>query len=774
MLLSISCSRDHSTGITITSGFAIDQCARLLKTQHGAEREELEGLQARLGSKIQIIAPAIDMIELIAARGNTSLESAVSLTKSIRWEIQRLGLRLAQAAAEEEKARRGSSKARTKAQHEIEMNLIVKDIKRLLDRIEDAVPLINLAITTSGVNLSTNMSASVSPSRLLQASMFLNTGDSQYSTGATTVVQIGPTFTLSMYMLFLGHSQRAQDEEGIRTTVWQEVIHKARVKLVRVPLHRVTQFPYAPLKVTGRLSEAAKVSTDGVDRSNTDFPGQSSVDEFAYQMCIIEDLDDGRFHTDDHSQQPETVDEVRLAGIREIIPIHQVSKIFYADTGKVLNIGSDGESNNPVLLVKRDVHARPPRRMMEDEQELDDNLQTEANFQQRTIDKAGKQSSYEESGGTFKGKTKAEKCSEPWRLPPGLDPEWVAFEVYAENPSEDSDPEEEPEVIESTSRHQDSSLDHGLQSALSHLRLSSVDSTWSSTSTPDPTPSSTFHSTVKPNNSPPHVSRNNALIANATQTRLSLLEMLIRLSSLQQFQQASHLTVTDELLNYFLEDSTTTGAADEETRKRIRLEARARVGFDPYAESPVKRRGEQHAQQYYDTVEEPEEGKWDEYQRGYDEALGDLDFGRLSASRDIAQSRAKGKSDEYQCGYSDALGDLEPTRLSVGREATPLSPSLRRSRDQSSRPGGAALRKESTPLSSPPLGGDKVRYSGGYRDELKPRDESGLATPSSVGSLGIRTSRTAETRIREEVELGRRKGLGSPAVAAYESADEAD
>lgn len=72
------------SGITITTTYAISQCGRLLKeAPRGKEREELMQLQLRLQSKIRIISPAIDMIELISARGNTSLESAVSLTKDM-------------------------------------------------------------------------------------------------------------------------------------------------------------------------------------------------------------------------------------------------------------------------------------------------------------------------------------------------------------------------------------------------------------------------------------------------------------------------------------------------------------------------------------------------------------------------------------------------------------------------------------------------------------------------------------------------------------------
>ena len=93
---------------------------------------------------------------------------------------------------------------------------------------------------------------------------------------------------------------------------------------------------------------------------------ETKAEEYAYQLVIVEDLDDGRLHTfDEDDIQPSPYDDILTAGIREPVPIHEISKIFYADTEKILNIGTDGEANSPVLLLKRDVNAIPPRRMME-------------------------------------------------------------------------------------------------------------------------------------------------------------------------------------------------------------------------------------------------------------------------------------------------------------------------------------------------------------------------------------------------------------------------
>ncbi|KAJ9273377.1 hypothetical protein DTO212C5_451 [Paecilomyces variotii] len=564
------------SGITITASYAIRQSSRLLKNVSGTERQELLALQQRLQSKIQVISPAIDMIELIAARGNTSLESAVTLTKSLRWDIQALGQRLAKAAASEELMRKGAFSSRTRSQNDVEIKMIIEDIKRLLDRIEDAVPLMNLAITTSGASLSTTLPSTVSPSRLLQASTFLTAADTQYSMSPVQAVQVGPTFTLSMYMLFAGHV-RPQDEEGIRETTWKEIMHKAKVKLRRVPM----DLAFSPAEGGGLRPQV---------------PAEARVDEFAYQILIIEDLDDGRVHTFDEGEpQPGPFDGVQTAGIREILPIHQISKIFYADTGKILNISTEGETNSPVLLLKRDINAIPPRRMLERTEAEYDEEAEEGEEEPTTTD-----SEHDEVqallDAQLNGATESPEhvdypsfhessIPEEWRLPSGLDPEWIAFEVY----NEEEDSETESETEESSSPHRASrsaSVDPHLVSRLS------LDPTKPSHSR---SPSSTSNHQVS--SSSPHAGTttvSNPLFDNI-RTSLSLLETLLRLTSLQQFQQQSHLSITDELLNFFLEESSTTGAGgDENHRQRVRAEARRKVGWDPYDESPLKRRGEDY------------------------------------------------------------------------------------------------------------------------------------------------------------------------------------
>lgn len=383
-------------------------------------------------------------------------------------------------------------------------------------------------------------------------------------------------------MLFAGHI-RPQDEESIRETTWKEVMHKARVKLRRVPLEMA-------------LELTPKASHNTLEKSHH-MLGEIKADEFAYQLLLIEDLDDGRMHDfEDGEPKPGKFEDVELAGIREVIPIHEISKIFYADTGKILNIGAEGETNNPVLLLKRDVNAAPPRRMMQssesqfgdyEEQEEEDEEDSSFDPDQSQMD-----SQFGENN------SRAEPPSadpEPWRLPPGLDPEWIAFEVFTE--AEDSDEESDNENEASNGRPSNSrstSLDQQVISALSKVALDGSPRP-SRTSTPNPYASETRYQQSTTLSNP---------IFNNIRTSLSLLETLLRLTSLQQFQQQSHLSITDELLNFFLEESSSTGAGgDEQHRQRVRAEARRRVGWDPYDESPLKRRGEDYQYQSGQSVD---------------------------------------------------------------------------------------------------------------------------------------------------------------------------
>ncbi|TFB06666.1 Ran-specific GTPase-activating protein 30 [Trichoderma ghanense] len=597
------------SGIALTSSYAIGQCSRLLKAvDDKGLYSELRTLQKLLDGKIKVISPAIDLVEFKSGQGNVFLESALPLAKSLHQQIVSLGRRVEAAAAVEEHGHRsGPSPPNTAASHEA-LQKVIQDLKNLLAEIDRDIPLLQLAISASGESLSTSLPAGISPSRLLQASTLLIVGDTQFAQDPRKSVQIGPSFTLSIYMLFLGHASvssapydpkmqpgagsnhhQALSEsadakarvqrpayglgEHDRKPLWQEAIHKARVRLCR---------------------SACTPAIEGspFDGNNCSNVGPDGPVRYAYHLEVVEDLDDGRAHEGDVSSQP--FNGVSKAGIRELIPIHQLSKIFYTDTGRILNMGDGTEGeNNPVLLLKRDINAPRQRRPEYDTfGEMDGagsgQTREETNeYQQADVDRQ----LFGESNGPENLK---DSCATA--LPKHLDPEWIAFEVFEEDDeqsdaSSNADPdtessdetgESEKSPAKSPSRPR-AAMDSSLVSQIKNLSVQ---------------PSS--HSCLAPSESDSKLDRPSQDLTKdsardaqdfvsrspfgAITTSLSLIEMLIRLAGLQEFQQASHLSIPDHILAFFLEETSTTGLTGEAMWK-ARSETKRHVGFDPYTDT---------------------------------------------------------------------------------------------------------------------------------------------------------------------------------------------
>ncbi|KAK4242784.1 RanGTP-binding protein-domain-containing protein [Achaetomium macrosporum] len=590
------------TGIALTSRYAVQQCSRLVKSVNDkAVRAELRELQKLLDSKIKILSPALDLIEFKSGRGNVFLESAVPLAKSLRREVASLGKRLENAAIAEEDAVDAGRRARMSEARHAELLLIIRDIKDLLERIDRDIPLLQLAITASGEKMSTSMTPGISPSRMMQASALLSFADAHFVMDPSRPMQVGPSFTLSLYMLFLGHSQAKDDVptdspyglgEGERKPIWQEVMHKSRVRLCRTPVNWVfdpTQ-GYRPSGVHG-AQPAGHV------------PLLEPSDGYAYHLEIIEDLDDGRFHDGDDFK-PRPFDDVTMAGIRESIPIHQISKIFYTDTGRILNIGNNDErDNNPVLLLKRDLNAKSPIAMRQewfdeaDAEEEEEQQEEEANESQSdTEDESSAPDEQDdvdrqlwqetehatESPGSQDGHQKSQ-------LPPHLDPEWLALEVYTEDDGDEDEDEGEAGLDDASDQgsrgralirsprtsHSKLSVDSKLVAEIRHISLRAG-------SPPlelrDQASADLLRSQEEAAES--YVRRSPF---GSIASSLSLLEMVIRLTSLQEFQQTSHLAIPDHILMFFLEETSTTGLQGEE-HWRMRREAKRRMGFDPYTD----------------------------------------------------------------------------------------------------------------------------------------------------------------------------------------------
>ncbi|RSL63571.1 hypothetical protein CEP54_005105 [Fusarium duplospermum] len=595
------------SGVALTSTYALGQCSRLLKSVEGrAVYAELESLQSTLDSKIKIISPAIDLIEFKSGRGNLFLESATPLAKSLHKEIVSLGRRIEAATTLSSDLDSDGVQSKSPPIRQDDLLAIIASIKALLERIDRDIPLLQLAITASGESLSTSLPTGISPSRLLQASTLLIVGDTQFAQDPTRPVQIGPAFTLSLYMLFLGHAstltpngttgtttndstltpsgsaQSLNDNrayglgEGDRKPLWQEVLHKARVRICR------TRKDFFFDSKTGYHAGClASLPTPVSSENNW---------EYAYHLEIIEDLDDGRLHDDE--QDTRSYDDIPKAGIRESIPVHELSKIFYTDTGRILNIGSATDSEQrPVLLLKRDSQAAPSKPdtegiagFIEDSGDVDKGNMLEARGAENDQAEIDRQL-LQEAQGSLTSPKKAAPIGEhsKWKFPAHLDPEWIALEVFVEDDEEAAEDDDDDASLDSgTMDKQETPTRQGTPRDRRSLDSRVVDQI-KKLSLSGPEQSSSLQ--------PITAAETENFVARspfgAITTSLSLMEMLIRLASLQEFQQASHLSIPDHILTFFLEETSTTGLVGE-TQWRARSEAKRRMGFDPYTDTPTK------------------------------------------------------------------------------------------------------------------------------------------------------------------------------------------
>lgn len=542
------------------------------------------------------------------------------MAKSLHRDIVALGKRIENAALAEEASRRRGTTTRTSQAHHAELLAIIRDIKALLARIEGDIPTLQLAITASGETLSSSLPTGISPSRFLQASFFLNMGDTQFASDPTRPVQIGPSFYLSLYMLFAGHAETTSSQDAVvhtapatpgpshsgtpirdepyglgeseRKPIWQEVLHKARVRLCRTPMgwHFDHTLGYVP-----SVSSSLLPQQDSQGSTFGEMPIFGRSDEFSYHLEIVEDLDDGRFHEDE--LKTSSFDDMPQAGIRESIPIHQVAKIFYTDSGRILNIGnSDEDGNNPILLVKRDAGAPTVAQIAQDlmggdaSQDIEDISSTTSDGQDE-IDRQ-----IREESEALNNKAKTETVQHPFalHLPPHLDPEWFALEVFQDD--------EDDESSDSQDGIEDIHEDEGCIPTTKASRpppspRPSVDANilmqMKNLSTTDPIGRSIVRTSSNGDIDKPtkQTQRDANFMARspfgAVTSSLSLMEMLVRLTSLQEFQQAAHLSIPDYILSFFLEETSTTGLQGE-ARWKARNEARRRVGFDPYTDTPTK------------------------------------------------------------------------------------------------------------------------------------------------------------------------------------------
>ncbi|EEB06647.1 ran GTP-binding protein [Schizosaccharomyces japonicus yFS275] len=275
--------------ISFASKLAIQQVSSYIKKVPTDHRASLENEKAKLLEIIRVVTPAIELIEIISATGNPSFASTRELVETLRSDITHFIQTISGAFAMEED--KPTTEKRTTA-------TVLREIETLLLCIQDAIPLLNLSLTTSGVSISSSLPQTTSFSNLLLANSYMRKCNLKFN-GEPCL--LGPKFNIKLYTIFEGHANSKYLSKD--TVLWKE-----SMPLGHAYIRRVTS---SSQKFEERM--------------------------LAYELCLDQSFDDGMYHDDDEK------------ALKIRIPLYNIQSLFYSLSGKILRLDN---VSSPVLLLK--------------------------------------------------------------------------------------------------------------------------------------------------------------------------------------------------------------------------------------------------------------------------------------------------------------------------------------------------------------------------------------------------------------------------------------
>lgn len=277
------------SGVSLASTYAIKTISNFIIQIPKDDAKNIVSLKAKLEDRIEIVSSAIDLIKLVAARGNTNLQSTLKITQNLKVQINQFEDDIQGFLEEVEKSTNQKSKSEA-------INTVENYIKDLLRRIEEVTPYINLALTTSGANLSTTLPRNVSPGLLLQASNYVSKNNTNFEDNEVKVLRVGPIFEVTLFSIFYN----VNSENHVN---WKEDMKRAFVEVQR-------------------------------------FQDNKNKDTFKYRLLIKQSFDDERYHnTDEEGEVPKTLS----------FETDAIQKLFFSISGKLLKLE---ERDSGVLVLK--------------------------------------------------------------------------------------------------------------------------------------------------------------------------------------------------------------------------------------------------------------------------------------------------------------------------------------------------------------------------------------------------------------------------------------
>ncbi|KAI9227163.1 MAG: RanGTP-binding protein-domain-containing protein [Piptocephalis tieghemiana] len=270
----------------------------MMTSREGEPGESLEELQLRFDTALRSVIPAVDLIETVAARGHTTLTPILELTTRLRGDMAAFSRIL------EPTARGGQGEKEGRGPESVH-----RELKRLLQRVESAVPFLNLALTVSGASAATSLPHSISPGRLLQASSAINEARRGWREEGGEE-QVGPVFDVRLYSLFMASARKSAQD-----FTWREEMARAR------------------LTVHLGKDEEEEEEEEGEEEEGKKSP------EYRFTLRVEENFDDERYHDVEGGEVPG----------RRTIKLRSLERMYFSDSGKLLHIEGSYAS---VLVLK--------------------------------------------------------------------------------------------------------------------------------------------------------------------------------------------------------------------------------------------------------------------------------------------------------------------------------------------------------------------------------------------------------------------------------------
>ncbi|KAJ9062962.1 Ran-specific GTPase-activating protein 30 [Entomophthora muscae] len=233
----------------LVSKVALDQMNKIISKSPPEQTNELKRLLRTFELKIEVLTPAIELMEISLSRGNHALESVIEMTDQLRAEINLFNKKISQLYI--------SLSSGDKLKREISAS--VTQLTSLISQIDAVTGYLQLALSLIGGSVKSYLSPGISASRLLQASALISAVDRSMRYGNAKHCIVGKDLYFTLYRLFCA-SARPRDKSDF---TWKE--------------------EYAKCK-------------GHVERKN-------DISSYTYDLVLTEDLDDGRYHEEGEPPQ---------------------------------------------------------------------------------------------------------------------------------------------------------------------------------------------------------------------------------------------------------------------------------------------------------------------------------------------------------------------------------------------------------------------------------------------------------------------------------------